>query len=224
MQGQAPKSAITGVPGWETEAEQDYLVRLAASVPEDGAIVEIGGEFGQSASLFAHGADKTVSITTVDLFPGELVDAHIGNLSEAGFEGRTVQIKGDSKTVGKAWDTEIDLLFVDGDHSYNGAKADLQIWSPLVKPLGALVVHDCVTPDNTTPHALHFEVNRAVDEWYAANTKQFKEEGTVGTMRTFTRLDLVSTGAEPSAAKPAATKAPAKPAHKTPAKKKAAAK
>ena len=37
---------------------------------------------------------------------------------------------------------EFDLVFVDGDHSYEGAKADLDNWCPRVRHGGRVLVHD----------------------------------------------------------------------------------
>ena len=35
-----------------------------------------------------------------------------------------------------------DLVFLDGDHSYSGLKADIEAWLPLVRPGGILCGHD----------------------------------------------------------------------------------
>lgn len=39
---------------------------------------------------------------------------------------------------------EVDFLFIDGDHSYEGVKADWENFSPLVKPGGLIAFHDIV--------------------------------------------------------------------------------
>jgi predicted O-methyltransferase YrrM len=36
----------------------------------------------------------------------------------------------------------LDLLFIDGDHSYQGAKTDFELYSPLVSPEGVVAFHD----------------------------------------------------------------------------------
>jgi predicted O-methyltransferase YrrM len=36
----------------------------------------------------------------------------------------------------------VDLLFIDGDHAYEGVKADFQMYSPLVRPDGIIAFHD----------------------------------------------------------------------------------
>ncbi len=37
---------------------------------------------------------------------------------------------------------KIDVLFIDGDHTYGGVKADFDLWSPLVRPGGLIIFHD----------------------------------------------------------------------------------
>jgi len=61
MIGNAPKSSLTGVPGWETEDEQALLLQMAQAVPDGGQIVEIGGDMGMSASIFCKGAAESVA-------------------------------------------------------------------------------------------------------------------------------------------------------------------
>lgn len=178
----APRSYLTGVPGWETPAEQDLLVRLARTVPEQGVIVELGAEYGMSASLFAHGARQTVKIVSIDLFPGDLLMGHRSNLAKAGIQGRTRQVQmnshGPNINMFDVWvrafqeepkqPPKIDLLFIDADHSYAGCKADIETWMPHVHIGGRVAFHDTAAPTNPLPHPLHHEVSRAIADWLAA--------------------------------------------------------
>lgn len=51
---------------------------------------------------------------------------------------------------------KLDVLFIDGDHSYEGVKRDFELWSPLVRPGGIILFHDIL------PHTkvAHCEVDR----------------------------------------------------------------
>lgn len=176
MIGNAPLSPFTGCPGWESISEQELLLELAQAVPQGGVIVEIGGEIGMSASIFCLGAHKSVRIYTIDLFPGGLLAQHRANLAEAGFEERSKPVSGDSKSLFQNWQDsngfvggEIDLLFLDGDHSYEGVLADLNNWTPFVKQGGVVVLHDVAVDTNRMPHPLHYEVKRALDAWRSQN-------------------------------------------------------
>lgn len=192
----APRSKITNVPGWETEAEQYHLLTLAKGVPDNGVIVEIGAEFGMSASIFIVGTNLTHHIYSIDLFPGDLLQVHQQNLASAGFAGRSMQIPGDSTEIGITWPdrfqskfhADIDLLFVDGDHSYNGVKRDIETWLQYVKVGGVVAFHDCACTTNLMPHVLHFDVTRAISEWYQREGENWQSLGSVDSILSFRRI------------------------------------
>jgi predicted O-methyltransferase YrrM len=193
MQGNAPLSEITGIPGWETPAEQHYMIELAKTVPKNGLIVEIGAEWGMSASLWARAMDTLehgagVQIVSIDTFQGNMFDSHRANLAEIGYEDRTTQIVGDSKIVGESWEKPIDLLFIDGDHSYAGCKSDIDLFTPHVKVGGLVVFHDVAQTTNLMPHHLHFEVTRALSEWQQANGGKWEPLRPVDTVAVFRRI------------------------------------
>jgi predicted O-methyltransferase YrrM len=49
---------------------------------------------------------------------------------------------------------ELDLLFIDGDHSYDGVKSDFELYSRLVHKGGIVALHDiCAMPDQWGPTA-----------------------------------------------------------------------
>ena len=202
MIGNAPHSHITGVPGWESPAEQELLVRLAGDVPDNGMIVEIGAEYGMSASLFALGSSPTVHIISIDLFPGELLNYHQENLSEAGCLSRTRQVQMNSqKPEASMFDLwvrafnevplrphKIDLLFIDGDHSYQGCKVDIDAWTPHVKPSGRVAFHDTACATNPLAHALHHEVSRAINDWLAVEGDHWRFLESVDSIMVFERI------------------------------------
>lgn len=173
--GGVPTSQTTGVPGWETEAEERLLMELARQhVPTEGVIVELGGEYGRSASQFlaALPPDAHAHIYTVDLFPeqhpvvGKLLDAYLHNLSHVPAHTNTIHpIQGDTAAAGKTWRKKIDVLFVDAGHAYEEVQRDIAAWVKHIKPGGAVIFHDYAK--NNSAHPLHWEVKRAVDEWHA---------------------------------------------------------
>lgn len=190
MIGDAPRSLITGVPGWESADEQHWLFEYASQVPDGGVIVEIGAEYGMSASLFCKAAKSSVLIYSIDLFPGDMLEKHRSNLKEAGLADRSKQLKGSSQqslSVQKMGDTPIDLLFIDGDHSYSGVVKDIELWTPLVRPGGVVAFHDCACATNRNPHLMHFEVTKAVSEWFTANGKDWQLEQMADSLMVFRR-------------------------------------
>jgi predicted O-methyltransferase YrrM len=49
---------------------------------------------------------------------------------------------GASAKIGSDWQGPIRLLFIDGDHSYEATRADVEIWSKHVAPGGLMALHD----------------------------------------------------------------------------------
>ena len=65
-----------------------------------------------------------------------------GNLRRLGLEDRVRVLRQDSTEVAARWREPIDLLFIDGDHSYDGVRRDWEAFSPFVRPSGVVVFHD----------------------------------------------------------------------------------
>jgi predicted O-methyltransferase YrrM len=190
MEGNAPVSLITGVPGWISNAEEAEMYTLAKGITS-GTILEIGSEFGRSASLWAAATTPDVAILCLDIrFDGPLAEIHRKNLEEAGLGGRTTRVSGDSKAIyntNKFRNRKLDLLFVDGDHSEAGAYQDLADWTPKVKKGGYVLIHDCAVPTNKTPHPVHFDVLNAVSSWQK-EVVDFKLIKTVDSLMVFKRV------------------------------------
>jgi uncharacterized Rossmann fold enzyme len=66
-------------------------------------------------------------------------------------------------------DKYLDFVFIDADHSYEGCRADIETWAPKLKRGGLLCGHDY-----NNHYYPEFGVNRAVDEFVAANELQLE--------------------------------------------------
>lgn len=132
--------------------EVTALKQLARMLPSYPIVVNIGSGSGTS-SLALLEARPDLYLYCIDV---QLEDSPFGCLAaerkvleQAGFKSgdRFTQVHADSKDVGIIWhDTSptinIDMVFVDGDHSYRGAKGDILAWLPNIKPGGIMAVHD----------------------------------------------------------------------------------
>jgi hypothetical protein len=86
----------------------------------------------------------------------EVVDRDVGamdtlpyfrrSLWAAGLERYAIAVVGSSPVVAGHWRTPAALVFIDGGHGVESARADYVGWSPWVAPGGVLAVHD-VFPD-----------------------------------------------------------------------------
>ena len=63
-------------------------------------------------------------------------------MQAAGLEDWIRAIDAPSQEAVKQWDGPIRLLFIDGDHSYEGCRRDFELWSPFVVPGGIIAFHD----------------------------------------------------------------------------------
>jgi len=67
-------------------------------------------------------------------------------------------IKGYFDDVVKTWNKPIDILHIDGLHTYEAVKNDFEKWSPFVKENGIILFHD------TMVNNPEFGVNRFFNE------------------------------------------------------------
>jgi len=63
------------------------------------------------------------------------------------YEDRAVILKGDSdKMAGCVEDGSLSLVYVDGDHSYEGVMKDIEFWLPKLAEGGVMAFHDYESP------------------------------------------------------------------------------
>jgi predicted O-methyltransferase YrrM len=118
--------------------------------------VELGVDYGYS--LFCLANKNSGRVIGIDLFEG---DAHAGEREKTQHE--TVQqfatdnqytnvqlIKGDFNQLVKYWVAPIDILHIDGLHTYEACLMDFVNWGPHVSPNGVVLMHDITSyPDVT---------------------------------------------------------------------------
>ncbi len=130
--------------GFMTPQEVFTMRVMAWSLPKNPVIVNVGSGAGTSG-LALRESRSDATIYTVDISEG---GPNGGLQNEVNAFKHTqyqlpIQILGDSKKVGHEWNKgEIDMLFIDGDHSYDGCKGDIEAWVPHVKKNGIIMLHD----------------------------------------------------------------------------------
>ena len=116
--------------------DMEVLVPEVMKLMDNEIYLEVGVDKGKSLSVARMVAKPNVLVCGVDLRE----DPKVPN---------TVFYQGDSADIARTWDKwKISLLFIDGDHSYQGCKRDIEAWYPLMKEGGVLLFHDC---DETSP-------------------------------------------------------------------------
>lgn len=119
-------------------------------------ILEIGTAKGGTLFLFSKIASEMSTLISVDLPNGKFGGSYpfwmIPLFKSFALPNQKIHlVRTDShrtKTLIKVKDilggNELDFLFIDGDHSYNGVSRDFEMYSPLVKKNGVIAFHDIV--------------------------------------------------------------------------------
>ena len=121
-------------------------------------ILEIGTARGGTLFLFSNIADEEATLISVDLY--QTVEKRILFRYIKKGKQKIFLIQGDShkieilrKIKGILKGRNVDFLFIDGDHSYEGVKKDFEMYSPLVRKGGIIAFHDIV-PDYYTKYGI----------------------------------------------------------------------
>jgi len=139
---------ILDVPTDLTVQEKYLLYRKANNLKPNSVIVEIGSYLGASSCFLALGAMNNGStVYCVDTWKNQAMsegerDTYENFLENTKLFPNIVPLRGYSGDIGRTFDRQIDLLFVDGDHSYGGVKIDVQTWSPFLKNESVIIFHD----------------------------------------------------------------------------------
>ncbi|MEI7425215.1 MAG: CmcI family methyltransferase, partial [Candidatus Staskawiczbacteria bacterium] len=143
------------VPTWGTHQKLDELIMLQEFLKnfKIEKVLEIGTAFGGTAMLWAQIVSPVGGhVYCADKAFGWAHGRPAIYNDDSTYEKCISELKGDShdsKFIKKVYDIvgEVDLLFIDGDHSYDGVKQDFENYSPLVKKDGYVILHDIVSSD-----------------------------------------------------------------------------
>jgi predicted O-methyltransferase YrrM len=141
--------------------------------------VEIGSARGNSTCSIAaalkeneHGKlyaiDPHMPTDWNDNFSVDTFDILRSNLSALGLTDHVEIIRSRSEEAARDWTRAIDLIFIDGDHSYEGVKRDWDMFVKHVSRFGLVVFHDTIWDLRPLPEVIRTRpaigVPRFVDE------------------------------------------------------------
>jgi predicted O-methyltransferase YrrM len=163
--------------------EAALLYRLARHAT-DGPFAEIGRFKGGSTFVFASALPDGVELWSYDVhlalrpdMPGTALDAELRDALERYGLAHKVHLQVADSRIVEPPSEQLELLFVDGDHTYEGAKADYERWSAFVRPGGHLLFHDAVDSGRYGNH--YPGVARAVAEVDAGTWKRQPGAGSI---------------------------------------------
>lgn len=154
-------AAVQGINGWLSEREVAFLYHASLTCSRrSGVILEIGSWQGKSTVCLALASAEAgkAPVYAVDPHEGVLehdlwlsgqssLDAFLSNIRQNDVNHLVVPVVRRSELLAPEWQLPISLLWIDGDHSYEGAKRDFMLFSPFVVDGGIIAFHDATQGD-----------------------------------------------------------------------------
>ncbi len=128
--------------------ERECVARLAAEVPPFGLIFEIGCLYGGMTAVLglANPMARIIAIDNFSWHPSDDVPTSakllLKNMKRVGVANVEV-IEEDSRELGKVWNNAIELLWIDGGHSFEYVYQDICNFGPHAK---VIALHDYDNP------------------------------------------------------------------------------
>jgi predicted O-methyltransferase YrrM len=152
----------TEIEGFLHSREACALYDLARGLRRGAVVVEIGSWLGKSSVTIAKGLQRVpgARLFCIDPFDGAGDSASVeyyhasmaqrgspkerflGNAERCGVRSIIYPLEGRSFDFAAGWKTPIDLLFIDGDHSFAAAERDYLDWNGHVRNGGYVAFHD----------------------------------------------------------------------------------
>jgi hypothetical protein len=156
------------IAGWQDEGDAYKLYEMAYHAGD--VILEIGTYSGRSAVIEILGSQanprrKHTRWFGVDL-DGDAIKRTRATLEDWKLTENTKLFWGDLATFVKARAISPTMVFVDGDHSYDGVKKDIDILSQILKRNVPILFHDYNNPQTKG-------VQLACDEWEKSGHVKF---------------------------------------------------
>jgi predicted O-methyltransferase YrrM len=126
-------------------AESELLKRTAHG---KRSIVEIGVAEGGSAWDMRSVMDPGGTIVLIDPYP-RVLGLNLSSITARRLlngveQGSVTWLHELSSEAVRDWTGPIDVLLIDGDHSYEATRHDFESWSPFVVPDGTILFHDAL--------------------------------------------------------------------------------
>jgi hypothetical protein len=157
---------VDGVRGFLSYGDPHFFLKLPSSLPPGGRYLEVGSWMGLSSMIVLKGAlsrgNFSAKIFCVDTWEGSvehagmdiienqgLFDVFLQNIRRTGACDWITPLRGRSTDIAKTVaDESFDIIFIDGDHTFDGCYADLVAWLPKVKKNGRFLGHDAIEVEN----------------------------------------------------------------------------
>lgn len=154
---------LAALEGLIPEAVGLRLAELAAEVPPEHAIVEVGSYRGKSTCYLAAGARAGLGAPVFAVDPWDLPGNITGRfgfadpatrrafhaqVASVGLADRITAFRARSEDLARHWTRPIGLLYIDGSHTEADVRRDWECWSPLLAPAWTVAFDDYRTERN----------------------------------------------------------------------------
>lgn len=160
------------IPGWQAPGDTERLYEMGYKSGD--VILEIGTYAGKSATVELRGALANPQRSAplyfgIDINPVGVVRT-LTNLQAQNLFEHALVFHHDLEQFTSEFDIQPTMVFLDGDHRYDGVKKDLEILKSFLVPDVPVLCHDYTNAQNDTGE---LGVRRAVDEFVAEGWARF---------------------------------------------------
>ena len=153
--------------------EGEQLYKEVMKLPENSLIIEIGAYVGRSTHVLCTTAKlRNSKVISIDPFLPAFDGWHNSDPKSAFMENVFTKfdniklIEGYSNEVKEQVPNDIDFIFIDGDHSYEGVKQDIENYLPKLKPGATVAFHDY---RGSSFHGLQQAVDELTSNWHTVS-------------------------------------------------------
>ncbi|MGH9398267.1 MAG: class I SAM-dependent methyltransferase [Terriglobia bacterium] len=147
---------IQGYMGQKEFRVLGLLAALSACAAEPGVLVEIGSFKGKSTIVLAKVAERFGLGTVVSIDPHNApsetdpdlrgqpssFEEFLATIHSAGIKPQVEVHRAASQDAAQGWTRQVRLLWIDGDHTYKGAKEDIDLFLPHLAEGAIVAIHD----------------------------------------------------------------------------------
>jgi len=157
---------FNNIKGFLSHEEGLFLFRLAKEYCLNGVAVEIGSYCGKSACYIGQACkENNTQLVTIDHHRGseeqqlgqeyfdpeeydykknrvDTLPTLLKNISKFNLDNSIRALVSDSASAAKSLEDDLDIVFIDGSHTFESARLDYASWKGKIRKGGILAIHD----------------------------------------------------------------------------------
>jgi len=157
---------FNNIKGFLSHEEGLFLFRLAKEYCLNGVAVEIGSYCGKSACYIGQACkENNTHLVTIDHHRGseeqqlgqeyfdpeefdykknrvDTLPTLLKNISKFNLDNSIRALVSDSASAAKSLEDDLDIVFIDGSHTFESARLDYASWKGKIRKGGILAIHD----------------------------------------------------------------------------------